>query len=250
MSLSELYRQQYPWRPWDQIYRLLGNLTGQVVLDLGCGIGDQAADLARLGADVIGVDGNESLVEVARAREIPRARFVCADLSSFDLTGDHADGIWLSFTVAYFPRIEEALDSWSRWLVPGGWMAVTEVDDLFGHEPLEQRYRKLIEEYYARSLEEGLYAFRSCDRLRDALVSRGWKIDVQEEFPDLELSFEGSADDAVLSAWQTRLDLMLPRFVERFGEEATGLRDAFLHCLASSEHQSRACVWFLMVRRP
>ncbi len=33
MSLNELYRQQYPWRPWDQIYRLLGDLTGQVVLE-------------------------------------------------------------------------------------------------------------------------------------------------------------------------------------------------------------------------
>ena len=87
MSVTEMYRQQYPWRPWDRIYPLLGNLSGQLVLDLGCGIGDQAADLARLGAEVIGVDMNESLVEVARAREIPRARFVRASASS--TTSDH-----------------------------------------------------------------------------------------------------------------------------------------------------------------
>jgi len=250
VSISERYRQQYPWRPWGRIYPLLGNLSGQVVLDLGCGIGDQAADLARLGAEVIGVELNESLVKVARAREIPRARFVCADLSSLALNDVHANGIWLGFAAAYFPRIGEELDRWSRSLVPGGWIAVTEVDDLFGHEPLEPRYRELIEEYYARSLQEGLHAFRSRDRVHEALVSRGWQIEVQDEFPDLELSFEGLADDAVLSAWRARLDLMMPRFVERFGEDASAFRDAFLDCLASKTHRSQARVWFLMARRP
>lgn len=250
MSLIELQRRQYAWRPWDRIYSILGDLSEQLVLDLGCGIGDQAADLARRGAEVMGVDSNATLIEAAHAREIRRARFTCEDLSNLDLESTRANGIWSSFTVAYLPNIGEALDRWSRWLLPGGWLAVTEVDDLLGHEPLDPHYRRMIEQYYARSLEEGLYAFRSRDRLREALSRRGWTIKVQENLPDLELCFEGPADDAVLSAWRTRLGFMQPLFLERFGESAAGLRRALLDCLASKPHHSRASVWFLLARKP
>ncbi len=251
MSLVDLYRQQYPWRPWARIHALLGDLSGQTVLDLGCGVGDQAADLARLGADVVGVERNEALVDAARARSIPRARFLCEDITSAALDGLRAHGIWLAFTVAHFPRVEGLLARAERWLRPGGWLAITEVDDLFGQEPLAERHRALAEAYYARSLQEGIYAFRSRATVREGLLARGWRIEEDEEFPDRELSFTGPADADVLDAWRARLDLMLPRFVERFGPEAaSSFRDAFLDSMRSPAHRSRARVWFVMARAP
>ncbi|MCA9636992.1 MAG: hypothetical protein KC420_13280, partial [Myxococcales bacterium] len=55
-GLGEQYSRQYAWRRWDAILDRLGPIAGQVVLDLGCAIGDQSAALAARGARVIGVD--------------------------------------------------------------------------------------------------------------------------------------------------------------------------------------------------
>ena len=55
MGLSEEYRQQFAWRPWNQIFETLPLASGQVILDLDCGVGDQARELAARGASVIGI---------------------------------------------------------------------------------------------------------------------------------------------------------------------------------------------------
>src|SRR5437870_10487058 len=70
VNLSVEYSQQYQWRPWRRIYAALPDLRGQTLLDLGCGVGDQAADLAARGARVIGIDMNDELLRTARSRNI------------------------------------------------------------------------------------------------------------------------------------------------------------------------------------
>ena len=50
------------------------------MLDLGCAVGDLAAELAARGARVIGMDLNEELLAEARARGLPGARFDLGDL--------------------------------------------------------------------------------------------------------------------------------------------------------------------------
>jgi magnesium-protoporphyrin O-methyltransferase len=61
------------------------DLSGARVLDAGCGTGALAVELARHGADVLGVDVSPSLVGIARDRAPPnlgpgRAAFVVADM--------------------------------------------------------------------------------------------------------------------------------------------------------------------------
>ncbi len=73
--------------------RLPSDLSGQRVLDAGCGTGQMAQELARRGAEVVGVDISPALVEIAQKR-LPRdytgqVRFVAGDmldpgLGSFD----------------------------------------------------------------------------------------------------------------------------------------------------------------------
>jgi len=50
------------------IGRLLGDLCGRRVLDIGTGTGRAALALARLGASVVGVDASEAMLAVARRR--------------------------------------------------------------------------------------------------------------------------------------------------------------------------------------
>ena len=45
MSLANDYKQQFQWRAWSTVFDALPSVRGQLVLDLGCGIGDQAAEL-------------------------------------------------------------------------------------------------------------------------------------------------------------------------------------------------------------
>jgi ubiquinone/menaquinone biosynthesis C-methylase UbiE len=51
------------------VLRLLGDVAGRRLLDLACGNGYLARKLARLGADVVGVDGSPALIDLAQRRE-------------------------------------------------------------------------------------------------------------------------------------------------------------------------------------
>lgn len=250
MTTTQLYSNQYRWRRWSAIYPHLGDVAGKLVLDLGCGIGDQAHDLSMRGAHVVGVDANPEAIAHATRRGIPHARFVCDNITNLSAHASASDGIWTSFTAAYFPQFDQLLDRVETALQPSGWLAITEVDHLFGHQPLEPRWADLVERYYRRSLEEGVYRFRSHDHVREALSRRGWRIEVDRKLDDDEFCFSGPANPDVIDAWKTRLGFMMPRFIERFGSEAAGFDSAFLHCIASKEHRSQSFVWFIFARPP
>ena len=57
-------------------------------------------------------------------------------------------GFWSSFTAAYFPDFGPVLASWLQLLRPGGWIALVEMDDLLGHEPLTQTSRLMVDAFY------------------------------------------------------------------------------------------------------
>lgn len=251
MSLAQLYSQQYGWRRWSSVYPVLGDLTGSHVIDLGCGIGDQSRDLTRLGASVVGVDANRDVIDHAVSRGIPGVRFVCDNITNVQSNELKCDGVWTSFTAAYFTQFDVFLRSIETALKPGGWLAITELDDLFDHEPLASRWHALVDKYYAKSFEQGVYRFRSHNHVCETLLSQhGWRIEVDQDLEDDEFCFVGPAAADVLEAWRTRLDFMMPRFVERFGDEATGFDSAFLKCLGSDEHRSDSRVWFILARAP
>jgi SAM-dependent methyltransferase len=250
MSISQIYSNQYRWRRWAEVYPDLGDISGSLILDLGCGIGAQARDLATRGARVLGIDASQDAIDHANELGIPSARFLCDNITNLNKHALQSDGIWASLTVAYFPQFDQFLGCIDNVLKPGGWLAITEVDDLFGHEPLASRWVALIERYYGKSLEECVYRFRSHDHVREVLSRRGWRIEIDRELGDDEFCFTGPADSDVIDAWKTRLGLMMPRFVERFGTAATGFDSAFLRCLASDEHRSRSRVWFILARSP
>lgn len=57
------------------------------VLDAGCGTGRVAIELARHGVEVVAVDRDRAMLELARrkAEDVPSLRFVTADLAHLDL---------------------------------------------------------------------------------------------------------------------------------------------------------------------
>lgn len=139
MNLSEEYKNQYQWRSWEKVYDLLPDLAGQRVFDIGCGVGDQARDFIERGARVIGVDINEELLGTARKNCPENARFINSDFRNPLDLDEQVDGLWCSFAVAYMTDFKPVLETWKKYIKKGGWIALTEIDNFFAHEPLSKQ---------------------------------------------------------------------------------------------------------------
>lgn len=241
MSLAEEYGRQLPWREWPRVLDALPPLEGRLVLDLGCAIGDQAAALAARGARVVGVDVNEELLAVARGRSIPRADFRQHDLRALPDLGLVADGIWCSLSPAFFPDLPAALRSWARHLRPGGFAALVEIDDLWGHEPLGAPTRRILDAYAAEALAAGRYDMHMGRKLGRHLEAAGFTVTASFALEDRELSFAGPARPDVIEAWRLRLERLKP-LRELCGDRFEAVRADFLACLARLDHRCTASV--------
>lgn len=241
LTIIDVYSQQYHWRSWPAIFDVLPELNGQALLDLGCGVGDLAADLSARGASIVGVDVNEELIAYANSRHIPNAVFRKSDLRTFLDTSLYVDGIWSSFTAAYFPALSDILSRWLEHLRPGGWLALTEIDDLFGHYPLSNRTTELLALYVQDALEQSRYDFRMGRKISAMAERVGLEIVHDFSVPDAELSFTGRAAPDVQKAWEIRFDQM--HLLHAFcGEEFRLVRDDFLNCLDRADHHCSAKV--------
>jgi SAM-dependent methyltransferase len=241
MSLSEEYKRHFAWRSWSEAMDLLPPLEGKVVLDLGCGIGDQAAELSGRGARMIGIDAKEELLATARSRKIPNAEFRRGDLRTLRDVGI-VDGIWSSFAAAYVPELAPTLAQWRQHLNPDGWVALVEIDNLFGHEPMELATISLLEAYARDALDGDRYDFHMGGKLRAHLERAGFTIADSRTLADRELSFDGPAGPDVLESWNSRLERMhaLKRFC---GERFEHVRMELLATLSRDDHRSLAKVY-------
>jgi ubiquinone/menaquinone biosynthesis C-methylase UbiE len=241
MHLSNDYKRQFVWRDWPTVFEALPSLRGQTVLDLGCGVGDLAAQFVARGASVIGIDLNVDLLREARSRQLSNADFRIADLRSLPDFGVAADGLWSSFTAAYFPDLPAALSTWTRNLKPGGWIALTEIDDLFGHEPLDVQTKALLEAYAEDALAAGRYDFHMGRKLERYLTQAGFAVSKVLTLADQEFSFGGPAHPEVAKAWRKRFDRM--KLLRGFcGPKIDSVQKDFLGCLVRPDHRSVATV--------
>jgi SAM-dependent methyltransferase len=247
MSLPAQYKKQETWRSWDTALAYLPPLRGRRVLDLGCGVGQITARLASMGAEAIGVDLNQELVDAARSAH-PVLRIEALDLHQLTpQTFGLVDGIWASFVAAYFQDLPAIVSRWSECLSPGGWLMLIEIDDLLGHEPLDEALRQDVKQFYAHVKPNG-YNFECGRELLSASASAGLTPLHHGVLPDRELSFQGAADDEILEAWRLRLQRMLG-MQRYFGERFSVLEDALLTALSSTEHRSTASVRFVLSQK-
>jgi 2-polyprenyl-3-methyl-5-hydroxy-6-metoxy-1,4-benzoquinol methylase len=80
-------------------FRLMGDLHGRTVLDVGCGEGEDSVLMAKLGATVTGVDISPKSIEVAQKRAAAsevesRTTFTCTPLEALRAEGATFDIIW------------------------------------------------------------------------------------------------------------------------------------------------------------
>jgi SAM-dependent methyltransferase len=107
----------------------LGITEGLDVLDLGCGDGTTALPAARLGANVLGVDIANNLVEAgnrrAEAEGLSNCRFQVGDASNLeDLSDDSFDLTVSIFGAMFAPRPFDVANEMVRVTRPGGRIAM------------------------------------------------------------------------------------------------------------------------------
>jgi SAM-dependent methyltransferase len=110
--------------PLEYAYALLGNLSGRVVLDFGCGSGQNSLLLARRGARVIGVDISQDLLDLASRRLAvngvgDRAEFVVGSAHDLPLQDESVDAV-LGIAILHHLDLAASAKEVRRVLKPGG----------------------------------------------------------------------------------------------------------------------------------
>lgn len=103
---------------------------GGTIVEVGCGTGDYALLLARMGFRMIGVDLSPASIESAkrkaRALGASEVSFVVSDAEGLqELAADSADGVVSFSALRYVPNVEMALGA-IRWVLKSGAAAVVD----------------------------------------------------------------------------------------------------------------------------
>lgn len=125
---------------WATLEDLLPPLDGLRVLDAGCGSGVYAAHLLERGADVVGVDVSEAMVEGARDRA-PEATFLQADLSEplDGLETGGFDAVVCQHAFSHLPELDGTVGEFERVLTDGGALVVSTHNPVFDYVVVRDR---------------------------------------------------------------------------------------------------------------
>lgn len=104
---------------------LVGDVRGRTILDLGCGEGGYARELASRGAHVVAVDGSARLIQVAGARAaeagLSTIRFVHANAAALrEIATSSIDIVVAAMSLMDVENYDGAIGEADRVLVEGG----------------------------------------------------------------------------------------------------------------------------------
>ena len=113
-------------RHWKKrLVKLAGPAEGQRVLDLCCGTGDVAFTLAQCGADVIGIDFSQPMLNHATARNSElKVTFLHGDALDTKQPANHFDLVTIAYGLRNLASFEDGLREMHRVAKPGGKLLV------------------------------------------------------------------------------------------------------------------------------
>jgi demethylmenaquinone methyltransferase/2-methoxy-6-polyprenyl-1,4-benzoquinol methylase len=139
-----------PDRRWrEAAARATGLAAGEVAVDVACGTGRLAVELARLepGAIVIGLDFAREMVRRANPGGCERLSFAVADAMRLPLADASVDVVTIAFGLRNLPEPGQGLLELRRVLRPGGRLVVCEFS-----RPTWAPFRTVYTEYLMRAL--------------------------------------------------------------------------------------------------
>ncbi|MFN8472334.1 MAG: class I SAM-dependent methyltransferase [Anaerolineae bacterium] len=115
----------YIWKHGAGVVDLLNAQPGERILDLGCGTGHLTAQIDAAGAEVIGIDNDPGMIELAR-QHYPSLRFEVADGSNFrldqrfDAVFSNAAIHWMRYPAGVVASVRGALRPGGRFVAEFG----------------------------------------------------------------------------------------------------------------------------------
>lgn len=95
-------------------------------LDVATGTGDLAIELQSRGADVVGVDFSEGMLEIAR-KKAPGIEFRAGNALALEFADDEFDAATVGFGARNFDDLQRGLAEMARVVRPGGKVVVLEI---------------------------------------------------------------------------------------------------------------------------
>jgi SAM-dependent methyltransferase len=108
----------FVWQLGVGVVDLLKPQHGELILDLGCGTGHLANQIALRGVNVIGLDPSEKMLETAR-REYSYLDFRVADARTFDFP-ERFDAVFSNAVLHWIHEPERVIERVAHHLKPGG----------------------------------------------------------------------------------------------------------------------------------
>lgn len=117
---SALYqdRHAFVWRYGASVLELLAALADERILDVGCGTGQLTAEIAKAGAQVVGLDSSAEMIAEAR-RNFPNITFVLGDAAGFGFP-EPFDAVFSNAALHWVKDADGAVESIANALRPGG----------------------------------------------------------------------------------------------------------------------------------
>lgn len=157
---------------------LLGPQPGERILDLGCGDGALTAELAALGAEVVGCDASPDLLAAAAQRGL---RTTLADGHDLPFVAEF-DAVFSNAALHWMTRPDDVIAGVARALKPGG-RFVAEFGGMGNVAAICTALRAALAEVGVDGLALRPWYFPSPAEHRRRLEAHGFKLDTMELIP-------------------------------------------------------------------
>lgn len=166
-------------------------VASQPALDLACGTGNEALELARRGAEVTGFDGGSRLLQVAGERaatESLTANWVQGDLAELPFEDDSFEIVTSVFGVIFSGSPKDTATEIGRVLRPQGRVAFTTwvEEGLFQH--MQEMSKAAVASHFGQAPPEG----------EDAPFAWGDEVEVRELFSESGVALQAEQRELIL----------------------------------------------------
>lgn len=167
----------------------IGIKEGWKVLDVGCGVGGPAREIARFtGAHITGLNNNDYQIEKANyyARKFKldnQLNFVKGDFMKMDFEPETFDAVYAIEATVHAPVLEGVYGEIFKTLKPGGVFGVYEWVMTENYDETNPEHRKIA---YEIELGDCIPKMYSVDVARKALENVGFEIEYEQDLADLD----------------------------------------------------------------
>jgi SAM-dependent methyltransferase len=241
MDLFQEYKNQQKWRKWERYLRFLPFDQKDLVIDLGCSVGNVSRLFSTRVQRVIGIDINQKFIEFCEVNKLDNEEFICSDLLGMDYSNlGSPQGVWASFSLSYLSDPLSFLKTIYASMDSSGWIALLDVSCFIsGNMAKESVYYERVKTFELESHTSGIYDFSFGSKMRDLLESAGFEVlRTDNNVEDLELNFSGAAKDEVIDGWLARLERM-EKLRNLLGSEYRYFCDDFIANISSDSHERR-----------